>query len=715
MSINNSLAEKYPEIAKEWHPTKNGDLKPDQVAASSNKKAWWLFTYDDPNTGKHFDFEWEAKISNRTVRKSKCPFLTGNAVWPGFNDLAGVYPEVAKEWHPTKNGDVTPDQVVYGSNQSYWWLKSYDDPETRKHFDFEWKAPVVNRTVRQNGCPYLAGVLIWPGYNDLATKYPELAAEWHPTKNGDRTPDQVAPTDKKTAWWIRSYDDPKTGKHFDFEWETRVINRTERGTGCPYLTNRKTWPGFNDLATTHPHLAAEWHPTKNGDLTPQDVTGNMAVKVWWQKEYDDPDTGKHYIFEWESTIANRAMKGAGCPYLAGKVVEADYNSLAAKYPEVAKEWNSEKNGSLTPDKVSYGSNQRVWWKQSYDDPETGEHFEFEWEDSIKNRTTGGYGCPYIAGKKVLPGFNDLESRFPELAAQWHPTKNGTLKPSEVSCGSEQSVWWQILYSDPDTGKHYSLEWDDSVHHRALNKYGCPYLAGTRVLPGFNDLASRYPDLAAQWHPVKNGELTPQDVTCGSSQIVWWYLPYDDPETGNHFDFEWPATISSRVFGNGCPYLSNLAVWKGFNDLATTHPEIAAQWHPIKNGELTPSDVTYGSKRIVWWYLPYDDPKTGKHFDFEWYAPVNALTSGHRCPYLLNRKVWPGYNDLQSRFPEFSKDWHPTRNRRRTPDKTMVYTNQKVWWKCSVCGFEWRTSVLSRTKKGSECPNCRELNRGIFTT
>lgn len=81
----NDLATTYPSLAAEWHPTKNGKLRPDMVTAGSHKKVWWIISYDDPITGKHFDFEWENTISARTSGAG-CPFLSGNTVWLGFND-----------------------------------------------------------------------------------------------------------------------------------------------------------------------------------------------------------------------------------------------------------------------------------------------------------------------------------------------------------------------------------------------------------------------------------------------------------------------------------------------------------------------------------------------------------------------------------------------------------------------------------------------------
>ncbi len=385
--MKNTLKEKYSHLLKEWHPTKNGDLTPEDVSVSSNKNVWWLVAYDDPKTGKHFDFEWKATVVNRT-KGAGCPYLTGNTIFCGFNDLATTHPEVAAEWHPTKNGDLMPNMIKAGSNRKVWWLLPYDDPETGKHYDFEWQA-AINHRAEGSTCPYLCNKKIWPGFNDLATTHPKVAAEWHPTKNGDLTPDQVPSGTQQKVWWLFPYDDPETGKHFDFEWESTVKSRTE-GCLCPFLSGRDTWPGFNDLATKRPDLAAEWHPTKNGDLTPDQVTANSNKKVWWLLSHYDSETGKYFDFEWQAVINNRAA-GAECPYFSGHKVHAGFNDLQTTRPFLAAEWDYEKNGKLTPNKVSLGSQKRIWWKCSKG---------HSWEATIASRSSGR-GCPECAKKQRL--------------------------------------------------------------------------------------------------------------------------------------------------------------------------------------------------------------------------------------------------------------------------------------------------------------------------
>lgn len=246
--------------------------------------------------------------------------------------------------------------------------------------------------------------------------------------------------------------------------------------------------------------------------------------------------------------------------------------------------------------------------------------------------------------KLIKGENDLETYCKQngkedLLKEWHPTKNGNLKPCDVAAGSNQKVWWILPYDDVKTGKHFDFEWEATISGRTRGK-GCPYIskAHEKVWKGYNDLETLYPYLAQEWHPTKNGSLKPSDVTIGSTNKVWWYLPYSDIKTGKHFDFEWEAIICDRVKGKGCPYISGRKVWIGYNDLETLYPNIAKEWHPTKNGNLKPSDVTIGSEEKVWWYLSYDDIKTGKHYDFEWKATIGNRVKGTGFPYCSGSKT-----------------------------------------------------------------------------
>ena len=312
-------------------------------------------------------------------------------------------------------------------------------------------------------------------------------------------------------------------------------------------------------------LLSEWDDCANMPLTPKTVSYGSKQKAHWRCESGH---------EWEAQVCSRSG-GSGCPVCAGKTVLTGENDLATLFPALAEEWNSERNGGLTPDAVGAFTHRKVWWRCS----DCG----FEWEAEIKSRAgSKRSGCPACANRMLVPGQNDLTTEHPELAFWWHPTKNGRLTPRDVTSGTSRKVWWRC---------ELGHEWEAAVAGRVRGS-GCPVCAGKTVLKGFNDLASRYPILAKEWHPTKNGATTPENVTALSNKSAWWICGRGH---------EYKAAVSARVSdSSGCPYCANQKVLKGFNDLATLLPKVAAEWHPSLNGSLTAGDVTCGSAKKVWW-------------------------------------------------------------------------------------------------------------------
>jgi len=421
--MKNPLSVTHPQITTQWHPTKNGELMPDDVVAGSHKTVWW-------KCSNGADHEWDAPVKKRTQRGDGCPFCSGRR--PSVtNSLASLYPEIAKQWHFAKNGTLTPEQVVTGSNKKVWWICPHNS-------DHEWEARIIHR-VNGVGCPCCSGRKS-SSTNSLASLYPEIAKEWHPTKNGDLTPDQMVAGSAKKAWWLCS-------NNFDHEWETSIRDRV-KGTKCPLCTGHKV-SDTNSLASLYPEIAAQWHPTKNGDLTPDNVTAYSNKKVWWLC----PKKSDH---EWDAVISSR-VKGKGCACCRG-LRASNTNSLASLYPELAAQWHPTKNGTLTPDQVVAASHKKVWWKC----PKGLDH---EWHAVVKSRTRGTPGCPFCDNQK-LSVTNSLTSRFPEIAKEWHPDKNGTLTPEQVIAGTATRVWWRCSINP-------SHEWQALISNRTQHGVGCP--------------------------------------------------------------------------------------------------------------------------------------------------------------------------------------------------------------------------------------------------
>ena len=275
----------------------------------------------------------------------------------------------------------------------------------------------------------------------MALTDPVLLAQWDRERNGDLTPNGVTYGSRRKVWW-------RCEK--GHSWQAEVKSRTLLGAGCPVCAGKVVVPGVNDLATLRPDLAAQWHPERNLPLTPERIAPGSHKRVWWV-------CGKGHV--WQAAAAARA-NGERCPVCAGKVVIPGENDLAALYPEIAAQWDGEKNGRLTAKEVSPYSNRKAWWRCREG---------HSWQAAIAARTKRKTGCPYCTGRKVLAGYNDLATRFPDLARQWHQTMNGHLTPEQVSAGSRRQVWWQCSLGHV---------WKARVHSRAgKQRRGCPVCAG----------------------------------------------------------------------------------------------------------------------------------------------------------------------------------------------------------------------------------------------
>ena len=433
---------------------------------------------------------------------------------------------------------------------------------------------------------------------------------------------------------------------------------------------------FKSLLAANPKIAAQWHPIKNGTLTAKDVSFGSSKMIWWK-------CSKGADHEWQTTPNTRSFYNSGCPFCVGQRVSVT-NSLSTVKPKISKEWHPTKNGNFTPKDIVAKSSKIVWWKC----PKGPDH---EWRASPNDRVgQQKQGCPFCAGQRVSVT-NSLKTKYPNIAKELHPTKNGKISPENIYSNSRMNVWWKC----PKGPDH---EWRAAVRDRTgKNKNGCPCCAG-RKLSKTNSLISKFPKIAAQWHPTKNGSIKPNVVLAGSKIKFWWKCPKGP-------DHEWQALLSNRVNNNaGCPCCSGYKV-SITNSLSSVHPEIAVEWHPTKNGSRTPDEVVIGSNKKVWWKCP-------KGPDHEWQTTVVARTfSKTDCPCCSGRKV-STTNSLKNLFPKIAKEWHLTKNGSLTPDKVVSGSNKKRWWKCSKgADHEWQAAIQARTgSRESGCPLCTIVPR-----
>ncbi|MBE7082849.1 MAG: hypothetical protein E7378_04180 [Clostridiales bacterium] len=539
----NDLATLNPKLAKEWNYEKNGKLKPENFTVNSGKKVWWKCCKGH---------EWQTRISHRS-NGSSCPYCSGRYAIKGENDLATINPKLASEWNYEKNVKLKPEDFSANSAKKIWWkcLKGH-----------EWQARIDSRS-NGFGCPYCSGRYAIKGENDLATINPKLASEWNYDKNGNIKPEDITANSGKKVWW-------KCSK--GHEWEAKIVNRNI-GNGCPICNSERS--------TSFPEYAIEYYLKKHNievlhtykekgyELDIYIPTKKIAIEYdgyFYHKNKKKQDLDKNIKCKNDGIKLYRIREGlpilndSSIDYIVNKnqkdlsaVIQKilydilginievnlqrdnieienlrEYtekeNSLLFINPNLASEWNYEKNGDLKPEHVFANSIKKVWWKCNNG---------HEWQAKIANRNNGR-NCPYCSNQKILKGSNDLSTINPNLASEWNYEKNGDLKPEDFMAGSGKKVWWKC---------NNGHEWQSTINNRNKGR-GCPHCAGQKVVKGKNDLVTVNPNLASEWNYEKNGDLKPENFTAGSGVKVWWKC-----QEGH----EWLATIYNRnKAGTNCP-------------------------------------------------------------------------------------------------------------------------------------------------------------------
>jgi len=134
--------------------------------------------------------------------------------------------------------------------------------------------------------------------------------------------------------------------------------------------------------------------------------------------------------------------------------------LKITQPELAKEWDKEKNGDLKPEMVTEGSGLRVFWKCK-------KGLDHECDTTVDDRTRDMTRCPFCLFRKTSVT-NVLTTLAPKIAKEWNPKKNGKDKPDEERARSRTLRWWLCA-----TCSH---EWTADARRRYVYETGCPRCA-----------------------------------------------------------------------------------------------------------------------------------------------------------------------------------------------------------------------------------------------
>ena len=695
----------FTTLMLDWVPELNPGVDPSQITHGSHRSITWRCH----KCGRI----WNAQVKNRVMKTGcTCDARERSAAKRRENvikrkgSLRQTQPHIAAMWHPTKNGDITPDMLTENSRFNAWWIDSSENI---------WQAPVWY-ICRMKGSYNLDKNAAEPGVNDLATKRPDLAAGWHEERNVGYDIRSIKPTAKLKVWWIC---------HKGHEWQASVASRNQNKCNCPtcYKERNTSFPEqavffyvkqlFPDAINryrlidnlevdvyipseriaieydgSYYHRSAAKKKTDERKNKLYKETGILLIRIIEEGGDIPPETEMSILCHRKNS---EALIGDALEELfhffsqrLGREIDIDINvqrdaqqiynqyvfyekenSIAIKTPDLLKDWHPTKNGKIKPEYIFANSNKILWWKCSV--------CGHEWRAPAYRRTRGG-GCPACSGRTTVPGINDLATVRPDITAEWNYEKNGALQPKHYQENSNKQVWWKC--------KKCGYEWQALVCNRTRGR-GCPKCVG-KVLTSENTLEALNPNLASQWAYDLNNGLTPKDVMAGSNRKVWWRC-----EKGH----TWKCAVSTRK-RNNCPYCGNKILLTGYNDLATLYPELVGEWDYIKN-ELTTSQILSGSNKKVWWICEHGH---------SWEMQVSKRIRGEGCPYCKGKRTITGFNDIATTHPHLASEWHPEKNYPLLPTDVKAGSNKKVWWKCSLCGFEWETMIFVRAK-GCGCPSC----------
>ena len=677
--IKNPLTTTHPKIAQEWNSEKTGALRPEDVTATSRQKVWWLCSKGH---------EYQVSIHSR-VRSNGCKIClqlihVEKARLTKLNNsktLAAAQPQLITDWDYGKNAPVTPHDISHKSHRLIWWKC------TEGH---SWQSTPQRRS-RGDGCPecykqnrgdIVSSARLKKAGISFAQAYPVLLKEWD-YENNARSPDQLAPKSNYRATWRCQY---------GHTWEASITNRTNNHSNCPecnpqssrieiYLLCeiRSIFPDSQwrrlidgvecDIFIPKINLGIEvdgqyWHDNKlKKDIVKRNYFTDRGINLIRVRDNTLPAIeGSQIDFDRTSSlqdVANRLMNYlaqfnvAFESYPNEQQAEPEFKKMMARlpappegetlvdtHPDIAAQWDYDKNAPLVPDLFSKGSNQKFWWlcekSHSYD-------------AAINNRVSRRSGCPVcyrenasdIVRQGRLKNTQSLTEDRPVYLAMYDMDKNSLL-PSEIAVKSNIDVWWKC-------------EHGHSFQKKAV------YMANNHECPTCNSLVFKFPEIAAQWHPTKNHGINISSIHAGSSKKVWWQC-----DKGHQWE---TAVIYRTSEGTGCPHCYNgnrSAIYQQKaaarnGSLADLNPDYLVLWDNEKNGDLTPDKVTAKSNAKVWWKCEYGHPS------YEQAIASKARSS--ICPECAKEKRVESvrlvriknYGSLKDRYPNIAEHWDIEKN------------------------------------------------------
>ena len=555
----------------------------------------------------------------------------------------------------------------------------------------------------------------------IKTSHPLLTKEWDHNKNTLNI-EKITYGSNKLIWWLCK------NRH---SWQISPKRRTQEG-------NFLTCPECNSLSFKYPKILEEWDYEKN-IIKPKEISYGSKKKIWWICK----DVTCNY--SWCATPLNRTgINKSGCPMCNGMILN-NKNRLSSKHPDLIEEWHPTKNANKDPSNFFEHTRQKVWW--------ICKDCNYEYKTSISSRVLGHSNCSACSGR-VVTDRNRLSIKNPELLSEWHPNKNGDLKPANFSFGSGIKVWWKCANNH---------SWKAVINNRASNGAGCPeckpqsskleiriYCEFKEIFQNTEwrlkinkkeiDVYLRELKLGIEidgyyWHKNKYHKdlekntffkdmgitiirlrvkplevLSDNDIIIGVNEshfsIIRRLLKQISIKTKNNLLKNTIKNyINNRKFINDTAYKRILTYLPGptpENSLLSLYPNVAKQWNYKENYPLRPEMFYSRVDTRVSWICK----KNKKHI---WTAPISSLTAGRNCAFCDGKQVLKEHS-FGAHYNKFIEEFDFKKNTGKDPYNYTVMSQIRVWWKCKFCKESFNLSFASRTKSsGVGCKKCRLKN------
>lgn len=634
-SLESWCLKNNPGLLDEWLYSVN-TLDPKGIGPKCNKKAYWAC--------KKKGHPIVATVASRT-KGSGCPYCSGYYAFPGETDLLTLRKDIAKDWDQEQN-DRSPIQVTLKSGYEAHW---------RCEKGHECIAFVYQR-VKSNGCPICSDIRLDRDRNNLRLTDPEIADEWHPTQNREKTPEQTSRGSKDQVYWLCKNNHCQCMK---------IYQRVQNG-GCAICRETVLIPDVNDLESQRPDLCKELVKTSL-PKPPSSYRLHSPKRAQWKCSR----CGNLFC----NTISHR-VDGEGCPHCKA--------SHKSSFPEYAigfylKSLAPQRN--IKPDYLE-GLELDIYFEQyktgiEYDGYKFHkDHYE---KDSKKVALCSLNGIHLIRVRES--GLPDIDG-CTIIHVDREPNQKALNLAIKEVIRTLSKIINRELVADVDVRRD----------NQAINR--------DRFLSEIeNSVVKKSRHLLKEWDWTQN-TLDPKNVPYRASNvdIVW------KCNKGH----QWIASPYTRVKGHGCPKCYNRNI-EGETDIESQRPDLLPFWSP--NNKVPPSKVKCGSHTQYLWYCP----DCGQEY---WMEARGKAIKNHGCPVCQNKYIIPGYNDLASNNEELAKEWHPTQNNDLKPTQVGANSGKKVCW-LGKCGHEWRAPIIERNHGRAKCPICyprkgKDLNANYQT-